>query len=81
MPKSIRFSRQLEESLDRASRTLQVTHSEFIREAVEKRCDEVLATTTLFDCLDGTLGTVNSAGGRAHSSGNSFRRVLRQKRT
>ena len=79
MPKSIRFHPQLEKSLDRASRALNITHSEFIRDAVAKHCDDILATT-LFDLLSPTLGVINSTGGRADSSGNSFRRVLRHKR-
>ncbi len=72
MPKSIRLDPQLEENLDRASRSVEMTHSEFIRDAVAKRCEEVLGVS-LYDRLAGSLGTIKSAGGRAKQSGQAFK--------
>lgn len=79
MPKSIRLNRQLEEKLDRASSRMQLTHSEFIREAVAEKCDKVLGST-LADVLTGSLGLVHSQGGRAKETGRSFRRLLADKK-
>ena len=75
MPKSVRLEPQLEETLKRAARTLDMTHSEFIRDAVVRRCEQVIGVT-LYDRLAGTLGTVRGGGGRARKTGAAFRRVL-----
>jgi DNA-binding transcriptional LysR family regulator len=79
MPKSVRLEPALAASLDRAARAVGVTHSEFIRDAVVRRCEEVLGVT-LFDRLAGTLGTVRAGGGRARKTGAAFRRALAKKK-
>lgn len=79
MPKSIRFDAKLEENVDKAAQSLDMTHSEFIRDAVAKRCDEVLGTT-LHQRLAGSIGVIDSGGGRAEKSGQAFRRALRAKK-
>lgn len=79
MPKSIRLDPQLEDALDRATQMLDMTHSEFIREAVVKRCEEVLGQT-LYDKLAQSVGVVRSSGGRARRTGAAFKQILGSRR-
>lgn len=78
MPKSVRLEPILEESLDRAARAVEMSHSEFIRDAVLRRCEQVLGVS-LYDRLAGSLGTVHAGGGRARKTGAAFRRILKKK--
>jgi hypothetical protein len=55
-----------------------MSQSEFIRDALTRRCDEILEPT-LRDRLESIIGIVNSSGGRASRSGAAFRRVLAKK--
>lgn len=79
MIKSVRLDPELETKLERAARTLNVSQSEFIREAVAGRCDEVLAVS-LADRLKPVIGVIESSGGRAADTGAAFRRILSRKR-
>jgi predicted transcriptional regulator len=73
--KSVRPDREIEARLARAARALAVSESAFIREAVSRRCAEVLKES-LKDRLAPVIGIVTSAGGRADDTGAAFRRKL-----
>jgi len=77
--KSVRLDRDLQEKLERAARSLAVSQSEFIREALVRRCDEVLGNS-LAQRLAPVVGIVQSSGGRASRTGAAFREVLAQRR-
>ena len=79
MAKSVRFDRQLESRLERAAKALGLTQSEFIRDAIAKRCDHALRPP-LAKSLAPFIGRVKSAGGRARHTGAAFRRTLSKKR-
>jgi predicted DNA-binding protein len=70
--KSVRLDDDLEAKLKRAARALGTTQSEFIREALARRCEEVLGGS-LAERLVPVIGVVKSAGGRAARSGAAFR--------
>jgi predicted transcriptional regulator len=77
--KSVRLDPGLESKLERAARALDQSQSEFIREAVEKRCAEVLGGS-LAERLAPFIGIVQSSGGRAAATGKAFKRLLTQRR-
>lgn len=77
--KSVRLDRDLQEKLERAARSLAVSQSEFIREALVRRCDEVLGSS-LAQRLAPVVGIVQSSGGRAGRTGAAFREILAQRR-
>lgn len=77
--KSVRLDPQLETKLERAARAAEMSQSEFIRDAVTRRCDEVLGAS-LADRLTSVIGIVESAGGRADRTGEAFRKALARKR-
>lgn len=77
--KSVRLGAELELELERAARAEGVTHSEFIRDAVARRCGEVLGES-LAERLEPVIGVVNSSEGRASETGKVFRRALAKKR-
>jgi predicted DNA-binding protein len=77
--KSVRFDAELEKKLERAARALAVTQSQFIRDALARRCEEVLASS-LAERLEAVIGVVNSSGGRAARSGRAFAETLARKR-
>ena len=77
--KSVRLSPGLETELERAARALSVSESEFIRDALARRCAEVLGGS-LAERLAPVLGIVDSEGGRAERTGGAFRRVLARRR-
>ena len=79
MTKSVRFDDELEANLERAARILGVSQSELIRDAVTKRCAEVL-TPSLAERLAPVLGCVRSSGGRARSTGRAFRQLLARRK-
>jgi hypothetical protein len=76
--KSIRVSGDLEAKLRRAARALAMTQSEFVRDALARRCDEVLGGS-LAERLLPAIGIVKSSGGRAAHSGVAFRATLAQR--
>lgn len=77
--KSIRLDRDLQAKLERAARSLALSQSEFIRQALARRCDEVLGGS-LAQRLAGVVGIVQSCGGRAGRSGAAFREILARRR-
>ena len=79
MIKSVRLDSDLEEKLERAARAMATSQSDFIRDALIRRCDEVLGGS-LAEQLAPVIGIVNSSGGRAASSGTAFRDVLTRRR-
>lgn len=77
--KSVRLSPALETKLQRAARAAAMTESEFIRDALTRRCDEVL-TGSLADRLAPVVGIIHSSGGRAARTGAAFRSLLGRRR-
>jgi hypothetical protein len=77
--KSVRLNDNLEAKLERAARTLGVSQSEFLRDALTRRCAEVLGDS-LQQRLAPVIGIVNSSGGRASHSGAAFRAALAKRR-
>ena len=77
--KSVRLDDKLETKLKRAARALGVSQSEFLRDALARRCQEVLGDS-LEDRLAPVIGIVKSSGGRAARSGAAFRELLARKR-
>ena len=79
MAKSVRLDSQLESHLERAARTLGISQSKLIREAVAKRCGEVLGPS-LVEKLAPVIGCIKTSGGRARHTGVAFRRAMARKR-
>jgi hypothetical protein len=77
--KSVRLDKNLETRLERASRALAMSQSEFLRDALARRCDEVLGGS-LQERLASVIGIVKSSGGRAAHSGAAFKAVLAKRR-
>ncbi len=77
--KSVRLDANLEAKLERAARATATSQSEFIRDALARRCDEVLAGS-LADRLAPVVGIVRSSGGRASRTGAALREILVRKR-
>jgi hypothetical protein len=79
--KTVRLDDELKAKLERAARALAMSQSAFLRDALARRCDEVLGGS-LRERLASVLGIVKSSGGRAARSGASFRAALarRQRR-
>lgn len=77
--KSVRLDADLEAKLERAARAVATSQSEFIRDALARRCDEVLGGS-LAERLASVIGIVNSSGGRAARSGAAFREALARRR-
>jgi len=75
----VRLDDEFEEMLRKASQALAMTQSEFIRDALQRRCREVL-NETLADRLKPYIGTIESTGGRAEGSGKAFRRLLARRK-
>lgn len=77
--KRVRLDADLEAKLERAARALATSQSQFIRDALVCRCDEVLVGS-LAERLASVIGIVNSSEGRAARSGAAFREVLAWRR-
>lgn len=77
--KSVRLDADLEAKLERAARALATSESEFIRDALARRCEEVLGGS-LAERLAPVIGIVKSSGGRATQSGSAFRAALARRR-
>lgn len=73
--KSVRLDEDLETRLQRAARSLAMSQSEFIRDALARRCNEVLGNS-LQERLARVIGIINSSGGRASHSGAAFVAIL-----
>ncbi len=72
--KSVRIDGDLRDRLARAARALAISESEFVREAVVRRCNEVLANS-LAERLASVIGIAKSAGGRA-TNGKCFSKIV-----
>jgi hypothetical protein len=77
--KSVRLDPDLQTKLQRAARALAQSQSEFIRDAVARRCAEVLGDS-LAERLAPVVGILRSSGGRAHRTGQAFREVVARRR-
>lgn len=77
--KSVRLGSGLEGKLERAARAAAMSQSEFIRDALARRCDEVLAGS-LGQRLAPVVGIIHSSGGRASRTGTAFRQILARRR-
>ena len=77
--KSVRLDQNLQTKLERAARAAAMSQSEFIRDALARRCDEVLSGS-LAERLAPVIGIVHSAGNRASRSGAAFREILARRR-
>ncbi len=77
--KSVRLDADLAAKLERAARAMATSQSEFIRDALARRCAEVL-DGSLAGRLEPVIGIVNSSGGRASRSGAAFREALARRR-
>ena len=67
----MRLDDNLQAKLERAARALAMSQSEFLRDALARRCDEVLG-----DSLEQRLAPVVGSGGRAARSGVAFRAAM-----
>src|SRR5438105_15303895 len=76
----LRLGSSLEEKLGRAARAAAQSQSEFIRDAVASRCEEVLGNS-LAERLAPVVGVVKSSGGRATTSGAAFRKTVARRRS
>jgi len=74
-----RLNDNLEERLERAARAVAMSQSAFLRDALARRCDEVLGGS-LGERLAPVIGIVKSSGGRAAHSGAAFRACLARRR-
>ncbi len=79
MAKSVRFDLRLESHLERAAQALGISKSDLIREAVARRCKEVLGPS-LAERLLPVIGCIKTSGGRARHTGAAFRRTLGRNR-
>ena len=77
--KSVRLAPELEDKLRKAASALDVSQSEFIRDAVARRCDEVLSGS-LADEIAPLIGSIRGGGGRASHSGAAFRALVAKRR-
>jgi predicted DNA-binding protein len=79
MAKSFRLDPELERRLEAAAARAGVPASALIRDAVRRRCDEVLGGT-LLDELGDAVGAVESGGGQSRRTGRAFTELLRARR-
>jgi hypothetical protein len=77
--KSLRLDATLESKLERAARAAAMSQSAFIRDALARRCAEVLGGS-LAERLAPVVGIIESGGGRAARTGTAFRAVLAGRR-
>ena len=79
MAKSFRLDPELEQRLEAAAAREGVPASALIREAVRRRCEEVLGGT-LLDELGDTVGAVEIGGDQSRRTGQAFTELLRSRR-
>ncbi len=78
--KSVRLDRELEELLERAARAEGVSESAFIRDALRRRCQEVLKRNLYEELSElGVIGVVSSGGGYAEDAGRRFAEMLAER--
>jgi hypothetical protein len=75
MAKSARLDPELQDELERAAKALGVSQSELIRDAIARRCREVLGET-LADRIAPVIGVVRGGGGRARNTGAAYVEAL-----
>jgi hypothetical protein len=80
MAKSFRLDRDLERRLEQAAAHEGVPASALIRDAVRRRCDEVLGGTLLHELGD-IVGTIDIGGDQSRRTGDAFAELLRQRQT
>jgi Ribbon-helix-helix protein, copG family len=81
MVKSFRLTPELEGRLEKAAARAGVSVSDFIREAVEEKCDGVLGGPTLLDMLGDYVGAVEGGGGiDSRHTGREFTDILVEKK-
>lgn len=78
MAKSVRLGLALERRLEEAAQVEGVSVSAFIRDAVARRCDEVLSRN-LRDRLGDIVGAIAGGGGVAERTGEAFKELLVEK--
>ena len=79
--KSVRLDPELETNLERAARIGGVSQSAFIREAVRRRCQEVLGGSLAEALAElGVIGAVSLGGGYAEHAGKRFTELLEARR-
>jgi hypothetical protein len=77
--KSVRLDVELEGKLERAARVVAMSQSEFLRDALARRCDEVLGAS-LQERLAAVVGILHTSGGQADRTGAAFRDALDKRR-
>jgi hypothetical protein len=77
--KSVRFDVELEARLDEAVRLTGRPASTIIRDAVRRRCDELLSRRLRRRLAD-VVGAVNSGGGKSRRTGKTFAALLKNRR-
>ncbi|HEX8917114.1 MAG TPA: CopG family transcriptional regulator [Chloroflexota bacterium] len=79
--RSVRLDPELEARLASAARAEDITESEFIREALRRRCDAVLADNLARELEDlGVVGAASLGGASARDSGRRFTEILSERR-
>jgi predicted transcriptional regulator len=79
MAKSFRLDPDLERRLEQAAAREGVAASALIRDAVRRRCDEVLGGTLLNE-LGEIVGAIDVGGDRSRRTGEAFAELLRKRR-
>ena len=78
MIKSFRLTPELERRLEEASARAGMSVSDFIREAVEQRCDAVLGHS-LLDDLGDMVGAVDGGRFDSRHTGRAFAEIVAEK--
>jgi len=79
MAKSFRLDPDLARRLEQAAAREGVPASALIRDAVRRRCDEVLGGTLLSE-LGEIVGAIDVGGDRSRSTGEAFAELLQKRR-
>jgi predicted DNA-binding protein len=74
--KSIRLDAHLQARLSAAAARVQMTESEFIRDAVARRADEVLGAPSLYEQARDLIGSVHGGGGVAERADEVMEELL-----
>jgi hypothetical protein len=80
MAKSFRLDPELERRLEQAAAREGVPASALIRDAVRRRCDELLGGTLLGE-LGSIVGAVDSGAIQSRRTGQAFRELLHARRS
>jgi predicted transcriptional regulator len=80
MAKSFRLDPDLERRLEEAAAREGVPASALIRDAVRRRCDEVLGGTLLAE-LGEIVGAIDVGGDQSRRTGEAFAGLLQKRRT